>query len=325
MRMQTSFTARHWFVRSATRLVVLLVVAVTLPIALAGPVAAAPAVPQLASAPRDAIDNEFVNLINAARATAGVAPVAAHPGLRNLSIWWSSQQADGATNCALAHNPNAWSQLPSYGASNRTAWGENVAKWTTDRFSTQYIFDRYMSSPGHRANILGANYRYVGVGTVSANTACVGNDFNTMTFTDRVDSSAAPQPVTRIALRAVVNGRYVAAENAGSAPLIANRTTPDLWEQFDVINRGGSDVALRSNANNRYVCAENAGAGPLIANRSVIDTWETFQLIRNGDGTVSLRSRANGRLVTAENAGAAPLVANRVAIDVWEKFELIAR
>lgn len=35
-----------------------------------------------------------------------------------------------------------------------------------------------------------------------------------------------------MALHARVNGRYVTAENAGAAPLIANRTAVGSWERF---------------------------------------------------------------------------------------------
>lgn len=124
-------------------------------------------------------------------------------------------------------------------------------------------------------------------------------------------------------LRSRANNRLVAAEGAGSDPLIANRTAVGPWERFDVISRGGDLIALRSRANNRYVCAESAGAAPLIASRTSIGTWETFALLRNSDGTVSLRATANGRLVCADRAGSRPLIANRTVVGAWEKFDLV--
>ncbi len=129
-------------------------------------------------------------------------------------------------------------------------------------------------------------------------------------------------PPTTVSLRARVNNRYVAAENAGTAPLIANRTAIGLWERFDRVDVGGGNIALRSRANNLYVTANN-GTAPLIANKATAGSWETFQLVSNSDGSWSLRSVANNRYVAAENAGAAPLIANRTAIGAWEKFDLI--
>jgi len=127
-----------------------------------------------------------------------------------------------------------------------------------------------------------------------------------------------------ISLRAHANGKYVTAENAGAAALIANRTAIGGWEQFDQLDQGNGNIALRAHANGEYVTAENAGASPLIANRTAIGGWETFQLIHNGDGSVSLRAQANGKYVTAENAGAASLIANRTAIGQWEEFDAIS-
>lgn len=131
------------------------------------------------------------------------------------------------------------------------------------------------------------------------------------------------QPTSIIALQAVVNGRYVVAENGGGSPLIANRGAVSTWEQFGRLDRGGSDIALRSEANKRWVCADNYGNAPLMASRDAVDTWETFEVISHADGTVSLRSRANNRFLCAENGGNSELRANRDSIDVWEKFKLI--
>jgi peptidoglycan/xylan/chitin deacetylase (PgdA/CDA1 family) len=128
-----------------------------------------------------------------------------------------------------------------------------------------------------------------------------------------------------VALRARINNRYVTAERAGTAPLIANRTVVGLWEQFDLVRRGGTTVALRAVVNNRYVTAESAGAAPLIANRTAIGPWEQFTLVSNADGSASLRAQINGKFVTAESAGAAPLIANRTVIGPWEKFDLLRR
>ncbi|WP_328911746.1 MULTISPECIES: GDSL-type esterase/lipase family protein [unclassified Streptomyces] len=128
-----------------------------------------------------------------------------------------------------------------------------------------------------------------------------------------------------IALRAHANGKYVTAENAGAAPLIANRDAIGGWEQFDELSQGSGLIALRSHANNLIVTADNAGASPLIANRTGAGAWETFALVHNPDGSVSLRAQINGKYVTAENAGAAALIANRDAIGPWEEFDLIAQ
>jgi hypothetical protein len=128
---------------------------------------------------------------------------------------------------------------------------------------------------------------------------------------------------TVVSLRSLANNQVVTADNAGAAPLIANRTTIGAWEQFDLITVGSGTIALRAHANNQVVTADNAGSSPLIANRTAVGTWETFQLIHNSNGTVSLLAMANNKYVTADNAGASALIANRTAIGTWEQFSLI--
>jgi hypothetical protein len=140
--------------------------------------------------------------------------------------------------------------------------------------------------------------------------------------TQPIAGGGTPPPTsTVISLRARANGMYVCADNAGAAPLIANRTAIGAWETFDVLDAGGGNIALRSHANSQIVCADNAGASALIANRTAVGGWETFQLIHNADGTVSLRSLANNNYVTA---GTAPLIASRTTIGTSESFDLIS-
>lgn len=124
-----------------------------------------------------------------------------------------------------------------------------------------------------------------------------------------------------ISLRARANGRYVTAGTG--TPLIANSTTIDTAQQFEMADLGNGNVSLKAKANGLYVAADNAGAAPLLAKNAAVGSWETFQLIRNGDGTVSFRAQVNNNLVCAENAGAAALIANRAAIGPWEQFDLI--
>jgi hypothetical protein len=133
----------------------------------------------------------------------------------------------------------------------------------------------------------------------------------------------SPQPTTYLSLRARVNNRYVTAENAGAAALIANRTAIGPWEQFERVDAGSGAIALRARANGRYVTAANGGNSPLIASATAIGTWERFVILQNTDGSFTLRALGNNRYVAAENAGAAPLIANRTAIGSWERFDLV--
>lgn len=137
------------------------------------------------SAQLKTFDQEMIKLVNAKRTAAGLVALKEAKGLTSLSVWWSSQMAAGKTGYALQHNSKATSMLPSYGASNWGFWAENVARWNPASISAKSIFDAYWGSPGHKANILQAKARYIGMGTVSGGS---GWTFNTMTFTDKVES-----------------------------------------------------------------------------------------------------------------------------------------
>jgi hypothetical protein len=81
-----------------------------------------------------------------------------------------------------------------------------------------------------------------------------------------------------VALKSATTGKYVCAENAGAAPLVADRDTIGGWESFTQVHNPDGSTSFRSNANGLYVCADNAGASPLIANRTAAGLWESFDL-----------------------------------------------
>jgi uncharacterized protein YkwD len=177
------------------------------PHALAAPEVQAPTMPRPAAAPAPqavaplaaagrmaSFDAEMVSLVNSARRSAGLSPLTEAGGLTQLSVWWSTKMANGDTGYQLEHNPDAWTMVTQYGASNRTAWAENVASFPTSA-SASAVFNAYMNSPGHRANILGSAYHYIGMGTVSGSHGA----YNTMEFTDKVDGASEPAPTTKAA------------------------------------------------------------------------------------------------------------------------------
>jgi uncharacterized protein YkwD len=128
-------------------------------------------------------DAQMIGYINQARTAHGLSPLREASGLTILSAWWSKKMFDGATGDNLQHNPTAWTDVTRYGASNRRAWGENVAKLPAGT-SAKALFDAYMASPGHRANILSPKYSFIGMGTIGD----ASGQYNTMEFTDQVEA-----------------------------------------------------------------------------------------------------------------------------------------
>jgi hypothetical protein len=137
--------------------------------------------------------------------------------------------------------------------------------------------------------------------------------------------AAAPVGQT-IWIRASANGLFVSADqNRGTwAPLVADRSSVDAWEQFQVIDAGGGFIAFRAIGTGLFVSADQARAtwAPLVADRTTMGTWEQFTWTDIAGGAFTLRGRANNRFVSADLARASygPLVCDRTVANTWEQF-----
>lgn len=123
---------------------------------------------------------------------------------------------------------------------------------------------------------------------------------------------------TVITIKAV-NGKYMSSEN-GAQNMTTNRSTPQSWEKFTVVDAGGGYIGLKA-SNNKFVCSEQNGAQPLIANRNSIGgDWEKFKFVATGSEYAILAK--SGKYVCAENGGSSSPIANRNSIGGWEKFTI---
>lgn len=104
---------------------------------------------------------EVLNLVNQERAKVGAPALKSHKGLHDAALLKSKDMAD---NNYFSH------QSPTYGSPfdllksrgiSYTAAGENIA---AGQSSAASVMNAWMNSPGHKANILNANYTHLGVG-----------------------------------------------------------------------------------------------------------------------------------------------------------------
>ena len=120
-----------------------------------------------AAAPQDAADvtARVLELTNAERQKAGLAPLAASAQLANAAQTYS--QVLAATGC-FEHTcgpvPNFGDRDAQAGYTGWTAIGENIAAGYP---SPEAVVAGWMASPGHRANILSPKYTELGVGVVT--------------------------------------------------------------------------------------------------------------------------------------------------------------
>ena len=96
--------------------------------------------------------------INAARARAGQAPLAFDSGIQYIAVGWSDSMAGRQV---LSHNPSFADQILRH-RDYRTA-GENVGRGP----DLGTLFQAFLDSPAHRANIEEPAYHHVTVGCLT--------------------------------------------------------------------------------------------------------------------------------------------------------------
>ncbi|WP_245237491.1 CAP domain-containing protein [Paenibacillus ihuae] len=133
------------------------------PVATPAPAAkpAATAAPAAAASTQATYVKQIVDLVNKERAAAGLSPVSALDSLNKVA---AAKATDMRTNNYFSHTSptygSPFDMMATFGITYRAA-GENIAM---GQKSAQEVMTAWMNSEGHRANILSANFNYIGVG-----------------------------------------------------------------------------------------------------------------------------------------------------------------
>ena len=102
-------------------------------------------------------EQTFLDRTNALRAANGIAPLKEHGTLTKKAEDWARHMAATGT---LAHS-NLTSGL---GGLNWKSLGENVGMSSPTRDTLLTIHNKFVSSSGHRANLLNSGFTHMGVG-----------------------------------------------------------------------------------------------------------------------------------------------------------------
>ena len=129
----------------------------------------------------------LVQLVNDARAQNSLPPVTATAGATDVARGWAWAQASADH---MSHNPLFASQLAAAGGRNWTWAAENVG--FGNAADPDQLFNLYMNSPLHRANILNPRAKFVGMGVVPKQVDSWLMAYNTMNFNDAYTSSYGP-------------------------------------------------------------------------------------------------------------------------------------
>ena len=127
--------------------------------------------PQTTTAPSGGTDalnsyeNEVIRLINELRAHYGLKALSANATLSKVARLKSlDMQAKGYFSHTSPTYGSPFAMMQSFGISYRYA-GENIAR---GQRTPQQVVDAWMNSPGHRANILNANFTQIGIGYIAS-------------------------------------------------------------------------------------------------------------------------------------------------------------
>jgi len=181
----------------------------------------------------DVEEQAFLTLINPYRAQNGRAPLAASSTLSRAAQWKSN---DMGVNRYFAHDDlsRTWVQrIRDCGYGYNTYLGENIAAGIA---TAQQAFNLWRNSSGHNANMLGANYRAIGIGRAyvagspygwywTTEFGGVDDGWNAGTSTPtptRVPATATP---TRTPTRVPATATPTAA---------ADTTPPQIWTTYTV-------------------------------------------------------------------------------------------
>ena len=131
-------------------------------------------------------------------------------------------------------------------------------------------------------------------------------------------------PNGKYSIKAVANEKYVAAENGGNDPIVANRDSySGSWETFYIVNNDDGTVSIKADANNKYVCAVLDEENQLTPRSNSISTWEKFKIYKINDSEYGIRSAENRKYVKADLDNGGKLIAGSDSIaGAWEAFNI---
>ena len=163
----------------------------------------------------------------------------------------------------------------------------------------------------------------------------VGNEMNDKTSSIKIEKinnqtstttsyNTVKLPNGKYSIKSVANEKYVAAENGGSDPIVANRDNySGSWETFYIVNNDDGTVSIKADANNKYICAVLDEENQLTPRSDSISTWEKFKIYKINDSEYGIRSAENGKYVKTDLDNGGKLIAGSDSISgAWEAFNI---
>jgi uncharacterized protein YkwD len=119
------------------------------------------------------LENHLLQLVNASRAQAGLAPLVFDAELgaaaQNHTVWMDQtdtfshtgvgNSSPGDRIAAAGYDDAGWAENVAY-----TSWWDPTGTVMMNQATVDQLHQQLMNSPGHRANILSADMREIGIG-----------------------------------------------------------------------------------------------------------------------------------------------------------------
>lgn len=302
--MSTSTTTTQF--RTTHRTVILIVALVSLVSLFRSPGADAQVTSVVDGVRLNAVEARLVALMNQARTSRGIPRLVVVPGATDVARRWAAVQLARQT---LMHNPDYKNQIAAAGSAGWRTMGENVGV----SGDVDSLFQAYMDSPGHRANILNRAYRFLGIGWVEAANS---RGYNTQSFVDAYSSSYGP---SREPAHATVTGSTPFTQTAALASFEAGSEPRALTTPIGSgigVSKLLVDPATAGDQAGRFATWQSllgTGGGAELRLREAIDLSRARSL-RLTIGAVSKSRRPTTILLALRRAGGSTVVVARPVV-----------
>ena len=228
-----------------------------------------------------------------------------------------------------------------YENSNYSGWSVSLPEGTydysdiiakgikNDAISSLKVSSGYKVTLYDNAGFKGTSKEFTG------DASYVGNEINDKTSSIKIEKinnqtstttsyNTVKLPNGKYSIKSVANEKYVATENGGSDPIVANRDNySGSWETFYIVNNDDGTVSIKADANNKYICAVLDEENQLTPRSDSISTWEKFKIYKINDSEYGIRSAENGKYVKADLDNGGKLIVGSDSIaGAWEAFNI---
>ncbi len=129
----------------------------------------------------------FISLVNQLRTGKGLQPLTPHPDLHAGAVTWTAVLSN---NGELSHAPD----LSAGVNENWAKLGENVGVASSGQ--TQQLFDAFVASPSHYANLVDPDFTYIGVAVLYDGSGRMWTTHRFMKLFDEPVATTPPAPTS---------------------------------------------------------------------------------------------------------------------------------